>query len=322
MALGENQNKIQYTVTTSDDSFDFPYKYWADSEILVTKLASGVETNPTFTIAATNGDKANGGTVTLTSAVESCKITIERIVAYESEADYQRGALSPTSLTDGFDKGAAMSQQLADKVARSIEFPTSDADTVTYTAPTATLRAGKALGFADDGSVASLDIAGEGGAFAAVNANTGLSASGGTISGKADGVTVGFNGSGEFEVKDDGVDTDQIADDAVTADKLASDAVVVGFVAGTTVTKNSSYLAATGGMVVAISGELGTGQEIRILSDSSNPPTTIVARMKNGAALVDTYLTAVAPIIAGNYYKVTSDIAITGAKFYGLTHIA
>ena len=323
MALGENQNKKQYTVTTSNDSFEFPYKYWDDSEILVTKLASGVETEPTFTIAATNGNKANGGTVTLTAAVESCTITIERIVAYESEADYQRGALSPTSLTEGFDKGAAMSQQLADRVVRSLEFPVSDGDSVTYNAPTASLRAGKALGFTADGSVTALDIADEGGAFTAVNSSAGLSASGGTISAKADDTSIEFDGSGDFSIKDGGVATAHIADDAVTAGKLASDAVVVGFVAGTTVTEDASNLASTSGIVVAISSSLGAGGTMTILSDSSNPPTTTVAYFKAGAGIAQTAATTLtAPILAGDYYKVTSSGTISGAKFYGLSHIA
>ena len=147
MALGENQNKIQYTVTTSDSTFEFPYKYWDSTEIVVTKLASGIETNPAFTISPTNGDPENGGTITLGAAVTSCTITIERIVPYESEADYQRGSLSPDALTEGFDKAAAQAQQLNDRISRTFEIPTTDPAGLTYDIGTVAVRANTVIGF-------------------------------------------------------------------------------------------------------------------------------------------------------------------------------
>jgi len=208
MALGENQNKIQYTVTTSDDSFEFPYKYWESDEIVVTKLASGVETNPAFTITPTNGDPENGGTVILDTAVTSCTITIERIVAQDSEADYKRGALSPTSLTEGFDRAAAGRQQLAEQLTRIVQAPVSDPAGLSYELSPASERAGKVVGFDTSGNVTSI----------------GLVASG-TVG--VDDSTIEID-SNIISIKDSGVDTTQIADSAVTLAKI-NDAALSGF---------------------------------------------------------------------------------------------
>jgi len=236
MALGENQNKIQYTVTTSDDSFDFPYKYWASSEMVVTKLASGVETSPSFTLAPTNGDTKNGCTVTLDSAVESCTITIERIVAFESEANYQRGALSQTGLTEQFDKGVALSQQLNEKFGRVSVAPATDPSGLNYAVGTVSERAGKADGWDENGNKVALSIATEGGAYGSVDTTKGLGAtSGGTLFAKVDDVTTEFD-AGNIVVK--AVDTAQLVDEGVTLAKVdgsalsGSDATLVTGTAG------------------------------------------------------------------------------------------
>lgn len=243
MALGENQNRIQYTVTTSDASFDFPYKYWDDSELVVTKLVSGVESSPAFTVSPTNGDPKNGATITLSEAVENCTITIERIVAYTSDADFKVGSLSPASLTEGFDKQVAMAQQLADLQRRTISLPSTDPDGLTYDVGTVTERAGKALGFDSGGNVTELSLASTGGAFVAVDANRGLGAGSGTIFGKADEASINFGTGGVFQVKDLGITTAKLAAGAVTLSKVASAALSgedATLVTGTKGTTNST----------------------------------------------------------------------------------
>ena len=220
MALGENQNKIQYTVTTSDDSFEFPYKYWDSSDIIVTKLASGIETNPAFTISPTNGDPENGGTVTLTSAVTSCTITIERVVPFASEADYKRGALSPDSLTENFDKSAAMSQQLSDEITRSLKIPTTDPAGLTYDIGTVAVRKNTVLGFDASGNTSNIDLVESG--TVGVDTDFGLTIASNIISVNADGTSIGFDGVGAVEVKDDGITTAKILDANVTTEKIAS----------------------------------------------------------------------------------------------------
>lgn len=220
MALGENQNKIQYTVTTSDDSFEFPYKYWGSSNIIVTKLASGIETNPAFTISPTNGDPENGGTVTLTSAVTSCTITIERVVPFASEADYKRGALSPDSLTENFDKSAAMSQQLSDEITRSLKIPTTDPAGLTYDIGTVAVRKNTVLGFDASGNTSNIDLVESG--TVGVETDFGLTIASNIISVNADGTSIGFDGVGAVEVLDDGITTAKILDANVTTEKIAS----------------------------------------------------------------------------------------------------
>ncbi len=286
MALGENQNKIQYTVTTSDDSFEFPYKYWEDSEIVVTKLASGVESNPAFTIAATNGEKNNGGTVTLETPVESCTITIERIVAQGSEADYQRGALSPVSLTEGFDRAAAGRQQLEDKVSRAITVPTTDPDNLTYEIGTVELRAGKVLGFDTSGSVSNISLVASG--TVGVDADKGLSMTNNIIEMTPDNSSVGFTSAGKVEVKDNGITTAKILDDNVTTPKINDEAVtlakmadlgdykVIGNVSGASATPAEVEIIDDDTMATASATNIPTAESVKEYIDSAPnfTPTT------------------------------------------------
>ncbi|MHA2068343.1 MAG: hypothetical protein ACXABY_28610, partial [Candidatus Thorarchaeota archaeon] len=126
-----------------------------------------------------------------------------------------------------------ISQQNADDGERHIVAPVTDASTVTYNLPTAELRAGKAIVFAADGSVATASIADEGGAFTAVDTDTGLAAAGGIISGKVDDTSLKFDGSGNFSVKDLGVTDAMLAGSITTAKLVAKTGADASVVTGT-----------------------------------------------------------------------------------------
>ena len=242
--LSTTYSPTQYNTDATNTAFNVTWGFFTETDVKVTYTDSDeLDTVLTYgsgagkyTIYAANADYESGGRITTGSTYPADgRITIERLVPYGQELSINGDFVPAKPLETQLDKLAAQTQQIKDGLNRTIEFPATDLSTVTYTVGNAEERAGKALGFAEDGSVAELDIATEGGAFTAVDTAKGLSASGGTISGKADDTSIEFDGTGAFSVKDAGITTAmlydgdvttvKIDDIAVTTAKLASDSV-------------------------------------------------------------------------------------------------
>jgi len=236
MAVTQTFNKVSYIGNDAARDFDLATKVFATSEVSVflktiatgdvATLVEGVD----YTIAAISGDLNNGVRVTSPIAPDPVyssdyQITIERIVEETQDLDLEPGGDLPANeLEDALDRGVMISQQLSDRLSRSVEFPATDAAGVTYTVSSDTDRAGKALGFSINGSITELDMAAAGGEFTAVDTNAGLTASAGTISGKVDDVSLEFDGDGNFSIKDGGVETAHLDDNAVTPAKMGGNA--------------------------------------------------------------------------------------------------
>ena len=320
MSLGENQNKIQYTVTTSDATFEFPYKYWASDQIIVTKLASGIESSPTFTLSPTNGDTKNGAIVTLTTAVTYCTITIERIVANASDADYQRGALDPVGLTEQFDKGAAMAQQLDEKISRAITVPTTDPSGLTYEIGTVTARASKVLGFDASGNVSNISLATSG--TIGVDTDKGLSITENTIEVVPDGTSIGFTGGGAVEVKDDGITTAKILDANVTTAKILDANVTTAKILDANVTKAKIENLTDYTLLGNVSGGAAAPAEVAIIDDdtmataaATNIPTAKSIKAYTDAAVATAWMvdnTAALPVFTGSMPTEFTDLDLSG----------
>lgn len=122
MSLEAGQNKISYTVSTSTTAFEFPYKFWDNSDLVVTvtdnlDVETVLENVTDYAVTQTNGDPALGGTVTLVVAVDDHTVEIERVLPLSSNANYQTGdGIPPESLNSDFDKAVAMIQQLNEKI--------------------------------------------------------------------------------------------------------------------------------------------------------------------------------------------------------------
>lgn len=227
MALSGTTNKQSFTAAASQTDFVFTIPFFnatraSDSgttlkfgDIKVTRQAASDGTiteltpadNPTtvneFKVAATNGDPAKGGTVTIGAGATSTDLyVIERDVAYTQEYDLQEGStIDPTALNKAFDRVVAQNQQQNDQFTRTVTFPSTDASTITYDVnESATVRANKFLGFNSDGDVTTLTAVS---GTAAVDNSRGLQLVGGQIGLKNIGIIEAF-----------------IADDAVTYAKL------------------------------------------------------------------------------------------------------
>lgn len=191
MSLAAGSNKIQYTVTSAEDEFIYPYSYWEAGEIsvFVTDLTTGIETElvqelADFTLAPTNGDTTNGALVTTAIEYGNHRVTITRTVDVESEAAFLSGdGLPPDALNSEFDKMAARQQQLEEGQLLSIRVPATDPPGLTYQLLGADLRAGKALIFDSEGNVGLGTIVTQG--QLVINSSAGLDETGSVVSVKA-----------------------------------------------------------------------------------------------------------------------------------------
>ena len=298
MALSGTTNKITFTAVAGQTPFTVPSSIpFFDAttidtankkfgDIKVTKeTAAGVITELTpdatpadgteFKINATNGDPAQG--------CANDQYTVERDVAYTQEYDLQEGAtIDPTALNKAFDRVVAQNQQQNDEFSRSITFPVTDADTVTYNVDSsATDRAGKIIGFDSNGSITELaQIQGS----ASVDTSRGLQLVNNQVGVKDDGITNSL-------IADDAVDTAQIANDAVEQAQIADNAVGTAQVNNSAITKakienvtNMRVLGNTSGSSTAPQ-EVTVFDEDDLVSDSATGLATqqsIKAYVDNG----------------------------------------
>ena len=314
MALSGTTNKITFTAVAGQTQFTVPSSIpFFDAttidtankkfgDIKVTKeTAAGVITELTpdatpadgteFKINATNGDPAQGCVVTIgAGATANDQYTVERDVAYTQEYDLQEGAtIDPTALNKALDRVVAQNQQQNDDLARTITFPATDADSITYNVDSsATDRAGKVLGFDSNGSVTELaQISGS----ASVDTNRGLQLVNNQVGVKDDGITNSL-------IADDAVDTAQIADDAVEQAQIADNAVGTSQVANGAITKAKIENVTNMRVLGNTSGSTTAPQEVSVLDEDDlggdTPDATALATQQSIKAYVDngTYITS------------------------------
>lgn len=296
MALSGETNKQTFSPSagTTSLSFGLPFfdavlandsgttKKFGDIKVaretsagVITQLTptSGVVGADEFKIAATNGDTEQGCTVTIASSTAGDKYTVERDVAYTQEYDLQEGAtIDPTALNKALDRVVAQNQQQNDEFGRTITFPVTDADSITYNVDSsATDRAGKVLGFDSSGNVTELSqIQGS----ASVDTSRGLQLVNNQVGVKDDGITNQF-------MADNAVDTAQIVDDAVEQAQIADNAVGTAQVADSAITKAKIENVTNMRVLGNTSGSDTAPQEVSVLAENnmvSDSPTALATQ--------------------------------------------
>lgn len=256
--LSATYSPSQYDTDNSTTAFTAPWGFFSTTDLVVTYtdsdevdtvLTEGSGTDK-YSVYAANANYAGGATITTSDTYPSGgRITIERSVPYGQQLSINGDFVPAKPLETQLDKLAAQVQQVLSDFSTTISFPNTDLPTTTYAVTnSATVRAGQAIGFDTSGNITTFNIATEGGAFTAVDTAAGLSASGGTISGKVDDDTLAFSG-GNFAIKALGVDTAELAAGAVTLPKLASiatDSVIGRTTAATGVPEVVPIVGATG----------------------------------------------------------------------------
>lgn len=129
MTISATNNRDDYTGTGSVSAYDFTFKVFSSSQLLVTQRdTSNVETtlvlNTNYTVSL-NTDGT--GTITLTAGnlTSGYTLTIQRSVSLtQTTADIRnQGAYYPETIEDRFDYQTMIDQQQQDQVDRSIKLP-------------------------------------------------------------------------------------------------------------------------------------------------------------------------------------------------------
>ena len=307
MALSSENNKLTFTAQAGDTVFNFVLPYFDDSDINVEiERANGsiVDSSTySFTVAAINGNRETGATVTLSSITLAAndKVTILRNVPITQQYDLQEGGtIDPVALNKALDRVVAQNQQQENRFGRTITFPETDANTITYNVDSsATDRAGKVLGFDSSGNVTELaQIQGS----ASVDSGRGLQLINNQIGVKDDGITNQF-------IADDAVDTAQIANDAVEQAQIADNAVGTAQVANSAITKAKMENVNNMRVLGNTSGSTTAPQEVSVLDEDNmvSDSATALATQQSIKAYVDLYK----PNVVNNHFSTTSSHNVT-----------
>jgi hypothetical protein len=157
MSLTTTTNKQQYTANGSTTAFSFPYKFNANSHLVVvlTNLTTGVSTTQVIVTDYTVAGAGNpaGGTVTfVTAPADALRVTITREVPYTQEVDYQPDDDFPAEVHEAaLDKLTMIGQQLNTEFDYALKQPTTDANPMGIL-PAASVRANKYLVFDANGN--------------------------------------------------------------------------------------------------------------------------------------------------------------------------
>lgn len=212
MSLAAGENIVTIVQIEAETVFNFPYKYWEDTDLQVTifNLDTSLETQLSytggdFTVQPVNGDEAAGAIITLATPVSNSNVIIERVVPYRSEADFKTGdGIPPDSLNSHLDQAAAQTQQLVELVGRQITAPITDPAGLNYTLAAVSLRANKAILFDNDGNIIVGSLVSSGDLI--IDTTKGLDETANLVSVKIDTGIFEFNVAGGITLLDGGVE--------------------------------------------------------------------------------------------------------------------
>lgn len=152
-----------YATNGSTTTFAFAFKVFDTDDVRVVSYADSEETDLVETTDYTvtlneDQDSSPGGTVTTTSALNGPTVTIISAVPIEQPVTFTNsGSFYPRVLNDALDRQTMISQQLDERVSRTLVFPVGEEiDTM----PVAAERADTIFGFDSDGNRVLLPLAG------------------------------------------------------------------------------------------------------------------------------------------------------------------
>lgn len=133
--------------STPQSAFTIPFPFFDTADIRCS--VAGVELEGSFTV--TGAGQSSGGTLTLSAPVSNTVVMVWRDVAIKRTSNYPAGGPFKTDvLNTDLNKQVAVSQQLADRLRRSLRLSAADAE-VNMTLPPVSERAGRILAFSEAG---------------------------------------------------------------------------------------------------------------------------------------------------------------------------
>lgn len=160
MTVTSVQNKIYYNGNGVTKEFDYDFKIFEDSElvVIIRNKTTGAESTQTLSVdyTVTGAGDDNGGSITFVSYTPTSNETviIYRNVNIIQSSDYEDGsALYSDTLEGDFDRGIMIDQQQQETLDRSIRIPVTDPENTDVELPNSINRASKYLAFDADGNL-------------------------------------------------------------------------------------------------------------------------------------------------------------------------
>lgn len=155
MAVSTTTNRVSYSCNGSVTDFDFTFPIFqsSDLQVYLRTVATGVEVLLTettdYSVAPTNNDYENGGTVTTVATYTSAyELLIIREVPLTQQTDYVDGDAFPAdSHESALDRLTMIVQQLNELFNRSLVTPKTDDETLDMEIPSSVDRASRFLYF-------------------------------------------------------------------------------------------------------------------------------------------------------------------------------
>ena len=161
MSISSTVRKVgPYQTNGSTTEFVFTFKVFSEEDVYVVKqeVATGQESvlllGPEYTVSLNEEQNLTpGGVVTISPAMASgYTITISSdLDALQPTNLTNQGGFYPTVINDSLDRLTIISQQIKEKVDRSLRFPISDETGLNQELPPAALRAKRVLSFDENG---------------------------------------------------------------------------------------------------------------------------------------------------------------------------
>lgn len=154
MTVASTKNKISYIADGSKTAYDFDFKIFEDTDLVVTlKDLDGFESTVTnYTVTGAGED--DGGYITFSTApTANYGIVIQRILPVTQEHDYEEGGkFLSQAHEDAIDRLTMIDQQQDGSISRAVKIPVSDGD-IDMTLPSKESRQGRYLYGADSGKI-------------------------------------------------------------------------------------------------------------------------------------------------------------------------
>ena len=154
MTVSSTVVRNSYAGDNSTTQFTYTFPIHSSSELkVILRSSAGVETVQTLNSDYTINDTGTGGTVTFTSAPASgVSIVLIRDTNQTQEVDYLANDPFPADTHEGaLDKLTLLTQELQEEIDRSLKVSRTAPITNSQITDNATARAGKLLGFSNDG---------------------------------------------------------------------------------------------------------------------------------------------------------------------------
>ena len=166
MTVSSTVVRNSYAGDNSTTQFTYTFPIHSSSELkVILRSSAGVETVQTLNSDFTINDTGTGGTVTFTTApATGVSVVLLRDTNLTQDVDYIANDPFPAETHEGaLDKIVLSVQELQEEIDRSIKVSRTAPITNSQITDDATARAGKLLGFANDGQ--SLDATIDGSKF-------------------------------------------------------------------------------------------------------------------------------------------------------------